>query len=373
MFKSVKPIIATALVCVMLGILCIPAKADNVAASSMKLLRTEGTVAVLDKNQASVSLFKGMKLQNGYEIATSTASYAWINLDDTKLIKLDALTNVGVEQNGKNLTLTLNSGKILVDVSKKLDSDETLNVKTGNVVTGVRGTLFEVAAEDPYFANTDSIEIIVLEGTVSATSTDLINGKVSEIYVPQGNKSTYTIDRTNGTTTRFLTRAKSSDVSGFSAVELALNDNMRKRAVNGSPDISLPSLAGALDRLSKDILLQQQYVERLALLRGESVQEAIYYKVGIPMNYYGQTSDGQYISGINPNTGEAQYKWNPIDSSGGVYRPGDNGGNGSAGGFGGNGDNSSLGDDGDDSGDNPGGRGNSRRGPDGGSGGGAFD
>lgn len=373
MFKTAKPIIATLLAGVMFCMLCIPAKAENVVASSMKLLKTEGTVAVLDKNQASVSLFKGMKLQNGYEVATSTASYAWINLDDTKLIKLDALTNVGVEQNGKNLTLTLNSGKILVDVSKKLDSDETLNVKTGNVVTGVRGTLFEVAAEDPYFANTDSIEIIVLEGTVSATSTDLINGKVSEIYVPQGNKSTYTIDRTNGTTTRFLTRAKSSDVSGFSAVELALNDNMRKRAVNGSPDISLPSLAGALDRLSKDILLQQQYVERLALLRGESVQEAIYYKVGVPMNYYGQTSDGQYISGINPNTGEAQYKWNPIDSSGGVYRP--ETGNTEGGNAGGaEPSEETNNDDGDDSGDTPEPRrGSSSRGPDAGGGGGIFD
>ena len=317
MIKSKKAIIAAVLVAAILCALCIPASAETIGASLMKLAKTEGTVAVIDKNSRSVSLFKGMKLQSGYEIATSAASYAWINLDNSKLVKLDALTNVGVEQNGKNLTLTLNSGRILVDVSQKLAADETLNIKTGNVITGVRGTLFSVSAEDPYFESTNKVEIVVYEGKVGATVINTTNGTTKEIAVPQSNKADFTINNLNNTVKSEVLKATGSDVYGFVATEFALNNAMRNRALAGSPDIVLPGLAGSLSRLTNDVAKQAEYINMLAALRNKGINEAIYYKVGLRMDIFGQTSDGQYISGMNPNTGAAQYVWDPAVSGSG--------------------------------------------------------
>lgn len=319
MVISNKKIIASILVSALLCLLYIPTNADEIKASMMKLSKTQGTVAVLDKNDRSVSLFNGMKLQNGYEVATAQASYAWINLDDSKLVKLDALSNVGVEQVNNNLTLTLNSGKILVDVSKKLGADETLNIKTGNVITGVRGTLFTVEADDPYFDNTENVKIVVLEGKVSAKAVDLATGTEKEIFVEQGNKAEYDISALNRTTKVNVSKASTKDLDGFSALELALNNAMRNRALAGSPELVLPSLNASLGMLSKDIVSQAQYINNLAALRGKGIDDAVWYKVGIRIDVYGQMSDGQYVSGINPNTGAAQYVWDNTPQGGGYY------------------------------------------------------
>lgn len=329
MIKTEKKIIATIIIACLISLLVIPTSADDFKANMMKLLKTQGTVAVIDKNERSVSLFKGMKLQNGYEVATAQASYAWINLDDTKLVKLDALTNVGVEQIDKALNLTLNSGKIIVDVSKKLEADETLNIKTGNVITGVRGTLFTIEADEPYFDNTESVKIVVLEGKVSATIADPATGKAKELIVEQGNKAECSINASNPAGTVRISKATAKDLDGFSALELALNPAMRNRALVGSPDIILPSLNSSLLMLGNDIVSQAQYIDNLSNLRGKGVEEAVWYKVGIRMNIYGQISDGQYVSGINPNTGAPQFVWETPNTGSRSYSEGSSGSSGS--------------------------------------------
>ena len=52
------------------------------AATTIELLRTQGEVAVADKDGKGVSIIEGLKLYSGYQVDTRSESYAWINLDN---------------------------------------------------------------------------------------------------------------------------------------------------------------------------------------------------------------------------------------------------------------------------------------------------
>lgn len=54
----------------------------------MKLARTEGEAVVRNEKARELEPFVDMNLYSGYQMETNPESYAWINLDDVKLIKM---------------------------------------------------------------------------------------------------------------------------------------------------------------------------------------------------------------------------------------------------------------------------------------------
>ena len=86
--------------------------AANNTATTMRLAKTQGTVAVTNATGKKVTQTGNMKLYNGYKIKTGAKSYAWISLDDTKAAKLDANSVASVQKSGQKLTLYLSSGNL---------------------------------------------------------------------------------------------------------------------------------------------------------------------------------------------------------------------------------------------------------------------
>ena len=140
----------------------------SVEAASMWLVKTEGTVAVTDGDGADVSLMDRLGLFSGYGVATRAASYGWINLDDTKLTKMDENSDVDIQKEGKHLTLTVNSGSLFFNVTKPLAEDETLNIRTSTMVTAIWGTCGWVEV-----TGTDHMNVYILEGTVECSTGDV--------------------------------------------------------------------------------------------------------------------------------------------------------------------------------------------------------
>lgn len=134
--------------------------AETASASTMQLTRTEGTVSAANASGRSVSIREKMRIYNGYTITTAAKSYAWIALDDTKLVKLDASSEVAVRKNGKSLELLVSSGSLLFNVTEPLKEDEKLNICTATMVAGVRGTTGWVEAR------ADGSGLAILEGRV---------------------------------------------------------------------------------------------------------------------------------------------------------------------------------------------------------------
>ncbi|MBO5330438.1 MAG: FecR domain-containing protein, partial [Anaerotignum sp.] len=114
--------------------------AANNTATTMRLAKTQGTVAVTNVTGKKVKQTSNMKLYNGYKLKTGAKSYAWISLDDTKVAKLDANSAVSVQKSGQKLTLYLSSGNLFFNVKESLKGSESLHIKTSTMTTGIRGT-----------------------------------------------------------------------------------------------------------------------------------------------------------------------------------------------------------------------------------------
>ncbi len=139
-------------------------RGGTVDAASMWLVKTEGTVAVTDGEGTDVPLLERLGLFSGYGVATRAASYGWIDLDETKFTKMDENSDVEIQKDGKNLTLTVNSGSLFFNITRSLAEDETLEIRSSTMVTAIRGTCGWVEVSDP-----DHMNVYILEGTVECS------------------------------------------------------------------------------------------------------------------------------------------------------------------------------------------------------------
>ncbi len=127
---------------VLLLLLCAAesALADTAAATTMKLEAVTGTVTVKNASGVAQTVRDGMRLYNGYSLSTAAASEAYISLDSSKAVKLGPSGKVQVKQAGKQLEISVSAGELFFNVTAPLKTDESLNVRTSTMVTGVRGS-----------------------------------------------------------------------------------------------------------------------------------------------------------------------------------------------------------------------------------------
>jgi hypothetical protein len=150
------------------------------AASAIQLMKTEGSVSITNGSGRALSVRENMRLYNGYHAKTTEKSYAWVNLDSSKLIKLDEVSEAEVRKAGKKLEVLLNSGNLYFDVSEPLDQEESLNIRTSTMIVGIRGTCGWVKMLNAWHA-----QVYLLEGRVECSVTDPATGE-SRTTVLQG-------------------------------------------------------------------------------------------------------------------------------------------------------------------------------------------
>ena len=198
---------------------CAPtAFAESAEAAMMRLMRTEGTVAVTSSTGRGLTVREEMRLHNGYGLETAEASYAWINLDDAKLVKMDAVSEISIRKSGKKLDILLDSGNLFFNVSKPLEEDETFHIRTSTMAIGVRGTCGWVKAVDQWTS-----QLYVLEGTVEVTVTDPVTGQTKTGTVKGGETVTCKVypQDTSGSRCDIIRQTyKEDEIEGFVLVEL---------------------------------------------------------------------------------------------------------------------------------------------------------
>ncbi|MDD5832789.1 MAG: FecR family protein [Clostridiales bacterium] len=211
------------------------ARADITADASMRLSRTEGTVSVTNKTGKNASIINNMKLFDGYGVSTDASSYAWITLDDSKAVKLDAVSAVSVAQEGKKLELKLNSGNLFFNVDKPLQEDETLNIRSSTMVTGIRGTSGVVRIID----STHS-QIQLFDGAVEISAADPVSGEMRTTRLTAGNKADIHITPTGAANNRcsiIIDRIKEEEVPGFAAMEIKNNSSLANRIAGSGMNV----------------------------------------------------------------------------------------------------------------------------------------
>ncbi len=156
-------------------------------ATSMRLMRTEGEVGVSDDAGKSVEPRENLGLHSGYGVDTQSASFAWINLDSVTLAKLDEKSEIAIQKEDKHLEIEVKSGSLFFNVTRPLEADETMNIRTSSMVVGIRGTCGWVEVPDA-----NHMDVYLLEGKVECTA-----GKTATVAAGEVGR----LDETAGTVT----------------------------------------------------------------------------------------------------------------------------------------------------------------------------
>jgi len=247
MWEKLRRASSLAVVCAMCLWLAEPAWAAGSTATSMKLMRTEGTVSVCNISGRSMKVLENMRLYNGYRISSKAKSYAWINLDDTKLIKLDAASEVEVRKNGKALDLLVHSGNLFFNVTEPLAKDETMNICTATMVAGIRGTSGWVEAVDE-----QQTQMCVLDGSVECTVADPVTGESRDHVISAGEVARFQVDGQDRPEVSTQTAA-AEDIPGFVLVDAVSDGGLCDKILEDSGlDLRDVSEEAAQARLEAD-------------------------------------------------------------------------------------------------------------------------
>lgn len=179
-------------------------------AASMHLRRTEGTVGVSDGEGRSVELREDLGLYSGYGVGTQAESFAWIDLDEVKLTKLDQNSEIEITKEGKRLEIEVKSGGLFFNVTEPLAEDETLDIVTSTMMIGIRGTCGWVRG------NTAAL----LEGEVEVTAGE------QSVTITAGEMA-----RVSGDGELVVTELPAIDVPAFVRAELDGPDMAEPKAV----------------------------------------------------------------------------------------------------------------------------------------------
>lgn len=156
-------------------------------ATTMSLVKTEGTVHVQDDSEKDVPLLENMGLYSGYHLETQTVSYAWINLDSVKLAKMDESSKIELQKDDKKLEILLKAGSIFFRVTEPLKDGETMNIRTSTMSVGIRGTCGWVEENRVYILE-GSVEVMASGETAQVSA-----GEMAEVSVTESGETEITV------------------------------------------------------------------------------------------------------------------------------------------------------------------------------------
>ena len=133
---SVIAVIAVAAI----GITIFLINRNMILATTMRLLKIEGTVTIEDASGNVKPVIDNIRFQSGDTLSTGSDGLASIGLDDTKIVTLQNDSSAQFIKNGKQIELKLKQGGVFFEVTEKLTDDETYEIETSNMTVGIRGT-----------------------------------------------------------------------------------------------------------------------------------------------------------------------------------------------------------------------------------------
>lgn len=245
------------------------AAAETATAATLRLEKTEGTVKVANAAGKSVKLSDGMRLYSGYTISTQKNSYAYVSLDSNKAVKLDASSKCQVQKSGNKLELKVISGKLFFNVSAPVKNNESLNIRTSTIVTGVRGTSGWAEVTNRFTSRVN-----LLEGTLTVTSAEPATGQMRQAVITSGQTATATLQSSldpGRQMTLTVSALEERKVPGFAAVEVEKDPALQRRIKEKSSLSVLKIIGDAAGHLAAE----QQTAEEESKKLEENLNKSI--------------------------------------------------------------------------------------------------
>ena len=198
----------------------------NYRATSMRLLRVEGTVNIETANGGTKPVLDNIRFQSGDALNTGADGLASVGLDDTKIITLQNDSRAEFTKQGKHLELKLTKGAVFFNVTEKLQPDETFEIKTSTMTAGIRGTSGYV-----YYDDSGRDSLIITDGSVEVSATNPVTGETKTAKVEGGNGITVYLysDREEDTIEFTLEEVGVEDLNDFTVQMIANNDELLNR------------------------------------------------------------------------------------------------------------------------------------------------
>ncbi len=241
---------------------------ETAQASSIRLTALEGEVSVAGQGGKALTAFENMRILSGYSLETGRESYAGFVLDDVKAAKLDALSTAEVRKKEKKLELLLSSGSVFCDIKEPLKSDETMNIRTSTMITGIRGTVLYVKVTDQ---NTSTV--FVLEGSVAMRGIDPETGRTAEVLVGTGQKGV-AVTGTQGDgpgeapVRAYVETFSQEEIAGYVLMQVAADGDLARRLETAGWDV--PWMRdNAARRLKEDQRSAAMLLEQIARLEND--------------------------------------------------------------------------------------------------------
>jgi len=193
--------------------------AKDTIGSRITIEKIDGSVSVVKANGKSAAAKTGVKLNASETLRTDKASYAYISIDDDKVIKLDELTDVNVKKSGNKLSVEVNEGSIFFEVKEKLEDKESMSINASSMAMSIRGTAGIIGVRKVGDEIVSNAELI--EGSVNITY-DGKNNKNQEIVLTGGEE----ISHVEGEDNADKEEININDFPGFAAVELVDNEEL---------------------------------------------------------------------------------------------------------------------------------------------------
>lgn len=157
----------------------VQANADTKRAA--QITSVDGTVKIKKAGgEKTYPAVKGMGLVQGDSIITGSDGNVILDMDGDKEIRIGGSTQIVLSELVKNAgtmgsktQMSLLSGKVLININKKLTTDSKFEIKTPTAVMGVRGTEFYVG-----YVNGKTV-VNVVDGTVRTRSSS--NGETRDV------------------------------------------------------------------------------------------------------------------------------------------------------------------------------------------------
>ena len=222
-------------------------KANQTTATDMRLTAAEGSVELYGSDGEPLSVQQGMKLHSGDTLSTKSKSYAYVTLDNTKVVKLDANSQVLILKEGSHLDLTLSEGKLFFNVKAPLTDEESLNIRTSTMVTGIRGTSGMVEVLDE-----TSSAVSIYDGQVEVTVLDAEAPDGVRTFQVKAGQMGVSTPKGSDSWQLNLRELTAEDIPGFVAVELAKDPDLQRRIAEAT-DLPVDQIvASAQARLEQD-------------------------------------------------------------------------------------------------------------------------
>lgn len=234
-------------------------------AATVRLPKTEGAVDVTDGAGIQVSMVENMRLFSGSHTKTGERSYAWFSLDDTKVLKEDAVSEVEIRKRGEKLEVLLDFGKLYFNVTAPLRDEESLNIRTSTMVLGLRGTSGWVQVIDGRITR-----VWLLTGEAECIVTNPVNGQTKRIRLRAGDTADFYVydpARPVDQTDIIFRRFGREDIPGYVLKELVGDtDHILKIYEESGIDLRDLTVDEAEARLSAD---EDRMAQELARVREE--------------------------------------------------------------------------------------------------------